>query len=129
MSYGRKVKIVETIDLPAIPKDVTTAMAIKQTSGSITSGVTANFDIVIPSGELWEINWTNHYGSGADVSLVALYVSPDGGTTWYQFSTTHLDGRQKLYITGGNKIRAALKNAGAASETGVFTIIGRKLRV
>jgi len=122
-----------------VPVDIqgqTIVVAVTQThaqlngrvSVSVPAGGDATVDVTVPYGEVWEINITNHLDSGADITLNRLYVSPDGGNTFYSLSNSHLNG-QSIYITGGNKLRASFHNAGTSAETAYLNYFGRKLKV
>jgi hypothetical protein len=103
-------------------------MLATQASAVILAGGSGNVELTVPSGELWEITVTNHAGSGADISLNYIEVSPDGGTTYYQVKTSHISG-EPVWVSAGNIIRANYSNAGAVDETAYLTVIGRKLKV
>lgn len=96
-------------------------------SVDIAAGGTGTVTITASSGEIWEIQFTNHIGSGADISLALIEISPDAGTTFYPVSASHLT-NARLILTGGNIIRATFKNAGTITETAVFNVVGRKLQ-
>jgi len=118
---------VDIQDQYIVLKARTTAdMLVTQASATIAAGGDGNVDITVPSDELWEITFTNHEGSGADISLNALYLSPDGGSTFYYLSGSHLSG-QSVWVSEGNIIRASFHNAGASDETAYLTVIGRKI--
>jgi hypothetical protein len=104
-------------------------MLVIRSSVSIGAGGDGNVDITVPSGELWEVGLSNHIGSGADISLTGIWVSPDGGVTWYPVKSSHIGNGEKLYVTGGNKVRGSFHNAGAGAETAYLCLIGRKLKV
>ena len=104
----------------------TLAMLCAQASASIPAGGDGNVSITVPSGEMWEIQFSNGIGSGADVSLKEIDVSPDGGTTYYPVTASHLS-NARLVVTSGNVVRATYHNAGTAAETAYLNIVGRKL--
>jgi hypothetical protein len=104
----------------------TLAMLCASASASVAAGGDGNVNITVSSGETWEVQFTNNIGSGADVSLKEIDVSPDGGTTYYPVSTSHLS-NSRLVITSGNVVRATFHNAGAAAETAYLNVVGRKL--
>jgi len=104
----------------------TLAMLCASASASIAAGGDGNVNITVSSGEMWEIQFTNNIGSGSHVSLVEIDVSPDGGTTFYPVSTSHLS-NFRLNVTAGNVVRATYHNSGSSAETAYFTVLGRKL--
>jgi hypothetical protein len=104
----------------------TLAMLCASASASIAAGGDGNVTITVSSGEVWEIQFTNHIGSGADVSLKEIDVSPDGGTTYYPVSTSHLS-NARLVVTAGNVVRATFHNSGSSAETAYLNVVGRKL--
>jgi len=104
----------------------TLAMLCAQASASIPAGGDGNVSITVPSGEMWEIQFSNGIGSGADVSLKEIDVSPDGGTTYYPVTASHLS-NARLVVTSGNVVRATFHNSGSSAETAYLNIVGRKL--
>jgi hypothetical protein len=132
----RVVHVGSDIMLPVDIQDQYVVVAVRETedmlatsaSLSIAAGATDNVDIAVPAGELWEVTYTNHIGSDADISLNYIAVSPDGGTTFYPVSAAHISAGQ-VYVSEGNVIRGNFTNAGAVAETAVLNVVGRKLKV
>ena len=104
----------------------TLAMLCASASASIPAGEDGVVSITVPSNEMWEVQFTNQIGSGSDVSLVEIYVSPDGGTTFYPVAASHLS-NSRLVVTAGNVVRAKFHNSGSSAETAYLNIVGRKL--
>ena len=133
--YVRKINITDSeIQTPVDIQGQYIILVVKQVkdmlayskSATIAAGGSGNIDITVPSGEIWEIRDTNQDGSGADISLDAIYVSPDGGSTFILVSTSHLS-NHPIYVSEDNIIRASFSNSGTSDETAVFNVIGRKL--
>jgi hypothetical protein len=106
----------------------TSAMLATSASASIAAGGDGTVSVTVSSGEMWEICFTNHIGSGADISLTKIDVSPDGGTTYVPVSTSHLSS-SRLVVSAGNIIRATYHNSGSNAETAYLNVVGRKLVV
>jgi hypothetical protein len=120
-----RVQIVGS-DIVILVRD-TRDMLCARASVSIAAGGDGSISITVPSGETWEIQFTNHIGSGVDITLTRIEVSPDGGVTFYPVSASHLS-NARLIVTGGNVIRALYHNAGTGAETAYLTIVGRRIQ-
>jgi len=101
-------------------------MLATSASTTIEAGATGSISMTVPSGQIWEVQFTNHVGSGPDISLTLIEVSPNGGTTFIPVSTSHLV-NANLIVTAGNVVRATFSNAGASAETAVLNVVGRRL--
>ena len=99
-------------------------MLVKEDSVDIPAGESRYIVFVCPPEEAWTIQYTNSIGSGADITLNRIEVSPDRGQNWYPVSEAHID--WPLFISPRNMIRALFTNSGTASETAYFRLFGTR---
>jgi len=107
--------------------DIDATLAVQYTL-SIDAGASGNIDVQPPAGEVWRIRYTNQHGSGADISLDEVLISPDGGTTFYHFGAAHLD-NDVVVLDENSILRFTFSNGGTAAEDAILNVFGEKLKV
>ena len=110
MSVAKRLKYVE--------------MLVEEKSMDIPAGESRYIVFICPHYEAWTIQYTNSIGSGADITLNRIEVSPDRGMNWYPVSQAHID--WPLFISPRNAIRALFTNSGTDTETAYFRLFGSK---